>query len=92
MHVHDLHAESMLYVELKHWKSSARKMSLLGWSSAPIETLVDISADEPAARGGQLFLHLWRKPLDVHAHERRTPLRPLHPQEHDLFLTIANAD
>ena len=85
-------AESVLYVELKHWKSSAKKMSLLGWSFAPFETLVDIFSDEPSARCGQLFLHLWKKPLDLHAHEKRTLLKALHPQEHDLFLTIANAD
>lgn len=85
-------AESVLYVELKHWKSSTKKMSLLGWSFAPFETLVDITCDEPSARCGQLFLHLWKKPLDFHAHEKRTTLKALHPQEHDLFLTIANAD
>jgi hypothetical protein len=89
---HAVPADSVLYVELKHWKSSAKKMSLLGWSFAPFETLVDITAEEPTARCGQLLLHLWRKPLDLHAHERRTQLKPLHLQEHDLFLTIGNAD
>ncbi|KAK9902703.1 hypothetical protein WJX75_003253 [Coccomyxa subellipsoidea] len=85
--------EAVVYVELKHWKSASRKMSVLGWSFAPIETLVDASSppDDPGPRAGQLFLHLWRKPLDLTAHQRRIQLKALHPNEHDLFLTIASA-
>ncbi|EIE19851.1 hypothetical protein COCSUDRAFT_58088 [Coccomyxa subellipsoidea C-169] len=85
--------EAVVYVELKHWKSASRKMSVLGWSFAPIETLVDASSppDDPTPRAGQLFLHLWRKPLDLTAHQRRIQLKALHPHEHDLFLTIASA-
>ncbi|KAK9917685.1 hypothetical protein WJX75_007169 [Coccomyxa subellipsoidea] len=84
---------SVVYVELKHWKSASRKMSVLGWSFAPIETLVDASSppDDPAPRAGQLFLHLWRKPLDLTAHQRRIQLKALHLHEHDLFLSIASA-
>lgn len=86
-------AESVVYVELKHWKSASRKMSVLGWSFASIETLVDGSSppDDPAPRAGQLFLHLWRKPLDLTAHQRRIQLKALHLHEHDLFLSIASA-
>ncbi len=82
-----------MYVEVKHWKSASRKMSVLGWSFAPIETLVDVSSpqDDPAPRAGQLFLHLWRKPLDLSAHQQRTQLRALHPHDHDLFLSITSA-
>ncbi|BDA51176.1 hypothetical protein COCOBI_18-0520 [Coccomyxa sp. Obi] len=85
--------EAVVYVEVKHWKSASRKMSVLGWSFAPIETLVDVSSppDDPAPRAGQLFLHLWRKPLDLSAHQQRTQLRALHPHDHDLFLSIASA-
>lgn len=86
-------AESAVYVEVKHWKSASRKMSVLGWSFAPLETLVDVSSppDNPAPRAGQLFLHLWRKPLDLTAHQHIKQLKALHPHEHDLFLTISAA-
>ena len=49
-----LGAEAVVYVELKHWKSASRKMSVLGWSFAPIETLVDASSppDDPGPRAG----------------------------------------
>ncbi|CAL8466444.1 g5980 [Coccomyxa elongata] len=85
--------EAVVYVEVKHWKSASRKMSVLGWSFAPIETLVDVSSppDDLAPRAGQLFLHLWRKPLDLSAHQQRTQLKALHPHDHDLFLSIASA-
>jgi hypothetical protein len=43
------------------------------------------------AFAGQLFLHLWRKPLDLTAHQRRIQLKALHPNEQDLFLTIVSA-
>ena len=74
-------------------------MSTLGWAWAPWEALVDdgnAAADGgPAARAGQLALHLYRKPLEARAHlggvgQQQQHLRPLH-QCHDLFLTIANA-
>lgn len=44
-------------MELKHWKSASRKMSVLGWSFAPIETLVDASSppDDPTPRAGLPF-------------------------------------
>jgi hypothetical protein len=55
----------VVYVELKHWKSASRKMSVLGWSFAPIETLVDASSppDDPGPRAGSpsisKILALW---------------------------------
>ena len=50
-------AVAVLCVEVKLWKSASRKMSVLSWSFAPIETLVDVSSppDDPAPRAGQLF-------------------------------------
>ena len=80
-------AEAVLYVEVKHWKST------LIWPFAPIETLFDMSCppDDPAPRASQLFLHLWSKPLDLSAHQQRTQLRALHPHDHDLFLSLASA-
>ena len=82
-----------MYVGVKHWKSASRKMSMLGCSIVPIETLVgELSPpDVPAPRAGQLFLPLLRKPLDLSAHQQRTQLRALHPHEHDLFLLFASA-
>lgn len=53
-------AEAVVYVELKHWKSASRKMSILGWSFAPIETLVDASSppDDPGPRAGSPSISL----------------------------------
>ena len=39
-----------MYIEVKHWKSSSKKMSTLGWSYAPIEMFIDASSDQPVAR------------------------------------------
>jgi hypothetical protein len=93
-------ADAALYIELQHWKSGKRRMSTLGWAWAPWEALVDDSgaaapgAGGPAARAGQLSLHLYRKPLEERAHlggAAQLHLKPLHAQQHDLFLTIADA-
>ena len=43
-------AESVVYIEVKHWKSASKKMSTLGWSFAPIEMFIDTSSENTAAR------------------------------------------
>ena len=37
-------AGSVLYIEIKHWKSDKKRFSTLAWSSVPVDTLVDFSA------------------------------------------------
>ncbi len=43
-------AESVVYVEVKHWKSLSKKMSTLGWSFAPIEMFINVSTEQPTTR------------------------------------------
>ena len=43
-------AESVVYVEVKHWKSLSKKMSTLGWSFAPIEMFINASSEQPTSR------------------------------------------
>ena len=82
-----------VYIEVRHWKGSEGRMSLLAWSHAPVEALADLGAEPPSARCGSLFLHLWRKPLEPGAPRAPARLRALNPaHEHDLFLTVGAAE
>ena len=86
-------AGASVYVEVRHWKGSEGRMSLLAWSHAPVEALADLSAEQPSARCGSLFLHLWRKPLEPSAPRAPGRLRAFNPaHEHDLFLTVGAAE
>eukprot|EP00887_Chlorella_sp_A99_P005720 scaffold1.g5720.t1 len=54
---------SVLYVEIKHWKSAEKKFSTLAWGYAPLEALVDAGPVASRVREGLVGLHLCRKPL-----------------------------
>ncbi len=42
---------SVLFLEIKHWKSDKHKMSTLAWSYAPLDWLVDFGPQASRVRG-----------------------------------------
>lgn len=54
---------SVLYIAIKHWKSSDKKFSVLAWGYAAIDQLVDTGPMASRVRQGRLGLHLYRKPV-----------------------------
>ena len=80
---------SVLFVEVKHWKSKEKKFSLRGWAYAPIDQLIDWSKTDPPVRVGPLALTLMQKPapFDLGKTPHKRP-KPLTSRGNDLQLEI----
>ncbi|KAK9814682.1 hypothetical protein WJX72_009730 [[Myrmecia] bisecta] len=79
---------SLLYIEVKHYKTKEQKFSLRAWSFAPFEALVDITAVEPCVRIGPLDLSLYQKPIDTQPAAAARKLKRLAPSGYDLHINV----
>lgn len=57
------------------------------WNHLP-SVIASSDAMACLCRTGQLFLHLYKKPISFSAHAKNAQLKQLHTKGHDLFLTL----
>ena len=82
-----LAAGSHLLIEIRHWKSLDKKMSVLAWSYLEIDKVIEgAGSPDPLVRSGSLFLHMYRKPVEVQIKPGKH--RTL-STSHDLFLSVS---
>ncbi len=86
-------AGTVVYFELKHWKTKEKKWSTLGWTYMPKERFIKLVDGEPTVRTEAQGMHMYAKPLDFQAHFRQASMRKLKPlgDVPDLFLRFSQA-